>query len=108
MVSEHTALRDIGALLKGSFQPVKIVSAHAPDTLLVGESGLFEAYVNVEHASLPITLTWEFGDGTAISGLSARHAFARPGRYTVHFHVANHGSDTSKTFEVAVLSNDLK
>lgn len=106
MVAEHTAIRGIGSILSRSFHPIRILSTHTPDSLVVGESGLFSAEVNVEHASLPITCTWEFSDGMSASGLSVRHAFERPGWYSVHFHAANRGSEVSETFEVEVLPDE--
>lgn len=105
MVSEHTTIREIGSVLNRAFHPVRIISAHVPDSLIVGESGLFTAQVNVESASLPITGAWEFSDGTLMSGLSVRHAFEQPGRYEVRFRAANRGSDASEAFEVEVLPN---
>lgn len=106
MVSEHTTLRGIGSVLNRTFHPVRIVSAQVPDSVLVGESGLFTAQVNVESASLPITGTWEFGDGTRASGLIVRHVFERPGRYEVRFRAANRGSRASEAFTVNVMPNE--
>lgn len=67
----------------------------APETLASGEEGLFSASVNLETATLPLQSRWQFGDGKTASGLHARHAFERPGTYTVVFTLSNtHGTAT--------------
>lgn len=105
MVSEHTVVRDLRTRLVRSFHPVVIRATYVPDSLVVGEESLFSAVVNVEHATLPIAPTWEFSDGTMLSGLSVRRTFTRPGRYRLRFHVENRGSEASRMFEVQVHEN---
>jgi PKD repeat protein len=52
--------------------------------LTAGEAGSFTAMVN-QDASEPLTYTWNWGDGTTSSGLTASHAYSAPGTYTVTF-----------------------
>ncbi len=106
MVSEHTMVREIGSFVHRAFHPVKIISADVPESLAAGEEGLFSAHVNVEHATLPLSAVWEFSDGTKRSGISVRHAFTKPGRYRVRFHVANGGSEASENFEVEIYPSE--
>ena len=102
MVSEHTGIRAIGSLMNRPFRPVRVLKADIPGTIVAGEEALFMVQVNVEHATLPIVSTWNFGDGNEASGLSVRHTFAKPGRYVVRLSVSNRGSEVARTFEVEV------
>ena len=53
-------------------------------------------------ASLPLTYTWDFGDGTAGTGTSVIHAYAAPGGFTATVTVTNGGSSSTSSVIVIV------
>jgi outer membrane protein OmpA-like peptidoglycan-associated protein len=71
--------------------------------LTVGESGTFTASVNTD-ASEPLTFTWNFGDGTTATGLSASHAYDAPGTYTVTFTAEGPANTATETCVVTVVA----
>ncbi|MDX1420514.1 MAG: PKD domain-containing protein [Rubricoccaceae bacterium] len=69
--------------------------------LTVGEAGAFTASYN-DDASEPLTFTWDFGDGTTATGLTARHAYEAPGTYTASFTVEGPANTDTETCLVTV------
>src|ERR1043165_4634347 len=51
----------------------------------------------------PVTITWNFGDGTSQTGASVTHAYAASGNFTVMVTAAGGGSAT-QSFSLSVLS----
>ena len=70
--------------------------------LTAGEAGQFTAMVN-EDASEPLTYTWEWGDGTTSSGLTASHAYSAAGTYTVSFTATGPANADTETCLVTVV-----
>ncbi len=64
---------------------------YAPTSPRAGQRVVFTGTVSSGSATLPLTYTWQFGDGysaTVVSGV-ATHAYALAGTYTVTMEVAN-------------------
>ena len=85
----------------GPPKPVKILSIDGPNQLPVNQPGTFIAAVS-EDSTPPITLQWDFDDGTTVSGLSAIHRYAETGNYTVTFTASNSGGEDSRSITVKV------
>lgn len=96
---------DLLALFKRPAVPVRLLGLTGPDTLRAGEPGIFAASTNIDAASLPLRVRWDFGDGVAVTSLHARHCFSAPGRYAVVLHLANAYGEASDTLYVTVLPN---
>lgn len=94
---------NLTSLLNRSPVPARLVQLQGPDSLRVGEAGLFVAAANVETATLPLRIEWSFGDGTTAQSLSARHQYRTPGTYQVVFTVSNDGGTASDTLTVTVV-----
>jgi hypothetical protein len=67
-------LRGVGPLLE---------NVQVPPRATAGVPARFRARGVPWAAALAGAPTWQFGDGTTARGASVRHAFARPGRFTV-------------------------
>ncbi|MCJ8281949.1 MAG: PKD domain-containing protein, partial [Rivularia sp. ALOHA_DT_140] len=82
--------------------PVQVLSLEGPSQLTVNQFGTFTAKVN-EDATPPLTYnSWDFGDGTTASTLTARHSYTKPGNYTVTFVVSNQNSTDKQSKKVKV------
>ena len=73
-----------------------------PTSLVVNESGTYTGFVNND-ASGPISYRWDFGDGGRADGLTAGHAFAAPGTYTVSLTCAGPINTDTETLLVTVV-----
>jgi hypothetical protein len=102
--------RNLDAASLGAFQagqiPVvniaapQILSATAtPDRVVTGETVQFSANAS-DPQSLPLTFSWDFGDGTTATGNPVSHAFSTEGNLTVGLHVSN--GTNGATAQVAV------
>jgi len=80
---------------------VQVLAMVAPSELTVNQSGSFTARVNND-ATPPVASRWDFGDGTTADGLTATHAYAKPGSYTVTFDASNVADKDSRTSQVRV------
>ena len=85
----------------GATAPV-VQSVSGPDTLETDESGTFQATINQE-ADSPVTYTWNFGDGSSGSGLTANHSYSSTGRYSIRFRASNEGGSDADTISVTVV-----
>ena len=91
------------ALMPGRDVPARVHEMQGPKRLKVGEEGLFTATGNLATASLPVQGRWDFGDGTRRKGMSARHIFREPGRYTVIFLLSNGAGADTDSLQVKVV-----
>jgi PKD repeat protein len=80
--------------------PPRVLSLDGPTSVEVGESATYTASVNAEEADRPLTYQWDFGDGSAGSGMTASHTFQAPGTYTVRFTANNEAGEASQTLTV--------
>lgn len=92
--------------VKYAFQPATtapvIFSIDGPAELDTGESGTFTATVNEDEVTSPVSYQWNFGDGSAGSGLLANHSFNQSGEYEVTFTASNEAGEVSETLSVEV------
>lgn len=86
---------------RSAFTAVDVLAINGPSALQTGQSGTFEATVNM-NATEPVEYRWDFGDGQMASGLVADHAYSRAGTYTVTFTASNSGSTDSESMTVTV------
>lgn len=95
----------LGFGLKISFTtptPPRIIQLDGPATAKAGASVTFAATINESDADRPLDVTWDFGDGGTASGLTATHAFERPGTHTVSFSASNTAGNASQSTTVTV------
>jgi outer membrane protein OmpA-like peptidoglycan-associated protein len=87
------------------YTPVEIINLDCAGAseLTVGEAGTFTATIN-DDASEPLTFTWNWGDGTTSTGLSATHAWDSPGTYTVTFTAEGPANTATETCLVTVVA----
>ncbi len=88
--------------------PVEVLALDVPKQLTVNQSGTFTATVNSD-ATPPITYSWDFGDDTTASTLTATHSYTSAGIYTVTLTASNAlGSDSrSLSLTVSELTPDV-
>ncbi len=106
MAGEHVALESVRAAVADAFRPVYIHAVELPDTVWVGDDQPYSVLTNVETATLPIRVRWDFGDGRSANGLHVRHSFEEPGTYDVTVTASNRRSETSRTVTVIVRPPD--
>jgi len=51
---------------------------------------------------MPVTYTWDFGDGSTSAGLKATHTYDEPGVYTAKLYVANEVGTDTRTVNITV------
>ncbi|ARA92182.1 hypothetical protein AWN76_002660 [Rhodothermaceae bacterium RA] len=89
--------------LRGAGVPVRLHTVEGPARLAASEVGLFVARANLDAASLPIRVRWDFGDGTTATSLHASHRFSRPGTYPVVVRLSNPHGTVADTLMVIVV-----
>ncbi len=86
---------------RAPFTAVDIEGLECPSELFTGQTGSFMIMTN-EDATMPVSTTWQWGDGSTGSGMTASHAFSAPGTYTVTAMATNEGGDDSESCLVNV------
>lgn len=87
---------------KSAFTPVEVLALDCPSaTLETGESATFTASTNAD-ATQPVSLRWDFGDGTTATGMTARHSWSTPGTYNVTVTASNERASDSESCTVTV------
>src|SRR4029077_11886093 len=83
-------------------QPPVFTSAPAvtPNPGLVNQTLAFSAAIA---SSTPVTVTWNFGDGTSQTGASVTHAYGTAGNYSVMVTALNSASSATQMISVSVL-----
>lgn len=85
-----------------AFTPVQVLAVDCPaDVVETGETSTFTASVNAD-ATQPVSLSWDFGDGTTATGMTARHSWSTPGTYNVTVTASNERATDSETCTVTV------
>ena len=104
--ADFDILANVGGGLKFAFRApftrVEIEGLECPSELNVGQTGSFMVMTN-EDATMPVSTTWQWGDGSTGSGMTASHAFSAPGTYTVTAMAMNEGGDDSESCLVTVV-----
>ena len=104
--ADFDILAHLGGGLKFAFRApftaVDIEGLECPSELNVGQTGSFMIMTN-DDATMPVSTTWQWGDGSTGSGMSASHAFSAPGTYTVTAMAMNEGGDDSESCLVNVV-----
>ncbi|HYE95851.1 MAG TPA: PKD domain-containing protein [Rubricoccaceae bacterium] len=94
-----------GGGLRFYFRPpiteVDILEVDCTTSLEVGETGSFTAMVN-EDATEPVSITWNWGDGTTSEGMTASHSYSAPGTYTVSVTATGPANTDTETCTVTV------
>lgn len=89
-----------------SFTPVQVGDLICPvETFDTGTPMTFTGSFNPD-ATQPVESSWNFGDGSTASGLSASHAFSRAGSYDVAFTATNGKGKGTSTKICAVTVKD--
>lgn len=83
-------------------RPVQVARVSGPATVQPGELATYNASVNIGEATPPLSLTWDFGDGTIDRGISVVHQYTRPGIYTITFTAMNRGATETRTLTTTV------
>lgn len=77
------------------------VTLHGPDHAEIGMPSEFSA-TSDEKGVLPVTYSWDFGDGTGAAGATVKHTFTHDGTFSVHLRVDGiEGVRFEKTLSVA-------
>ncbi len=87
---------------RAPFTAAEIEGLECPAELETGETGSFMVMTNAD-ATMPVTTTWQWGDGATGSGMTTSHSFSSPGTYTVTAMVMNEGGDDSESCLVTVV-----
>ncbi len=72
-----------------------------------GQAVIFTAIPPTSTAFLPITYTWQFGDGSAASGNPVTHTYTRSGEYPVRLTATNGCSTVEMTHSLSVTGNPI-
>lgn len=83
--------------------PMPSVVATVPREGKAGESLPFLATAASDDAPV-LDVTWEFGDGTSVSGRQVKHAYTHAGTYTVKVHGAGLAGSTSEQVKSLTIS----
>ncbi len=89
--------------LTSAITPVGVHSVTCPTgNVMLGEDAVFSAETNPA-ATQPVTITWDFGDGTSGSGTPVTHAFLHDGTYTVTVTAENAAGPATGSCSVTVV-----
>jgi hypothetical protein len=83
--------------------PPVIASASVPATATVGDSVAMSAEASDELS--PVTLTWDFGDGSQATGGSVRHTFGTPGDHVVTITAEDGAGNVATTTRVIAVGS---
>ncbi len=104
--AEYDVITNLGGGLRFAFEApgtaVEIEGLECPTELETSERGSFMVMTNAD-ATMPVTSTWQWGDGATSSGMTTSHSYAAPGTYTVTTTVRNDFGDDTETCLVTVL-----
>ena len=104
--ADFDIIANLGGGLRFAFRApytaVEVEGLECPAELETGETGSFMVMTN-DDATMPVTTTWQWGDGSTGSGMTTSHAFSSPGTYTVTAMVMNEGGDDSESCLVTVV-----
>ncbi len=112
--SEHgyggiDVLTALGVGLKINFSaavtPPEVGALTCPTALVITETAAdFSAVTNVEIATQPTELRWEFGDGGTATGDSGTHSYTEAGTYEVIFMATNEAGTATGSCDVTVIA----
>lgn len=84
--------------LKEACTPVQILAVNGPSSIHTGTAGTFSGELNL--ASQPVEVRWDFGDGNTAAGMPVSHTFGRAGSFTVTMTASNACGMDSRTLAV--------
>jgi hypothetical protein len=79
---EQRATGNVGVSAYDTVPPT-LEAISGPASVSVGAGASFSVTAPFDIWSPPVFVSWSFGDGAGASGLSATHAYAAPGSYTI-------------------------
>lgn len=84
---------------------VETLTLNTPESLETNQSGDFSAAAN-EDARLPVSYSWEFGDGSTADGSDVAHAFSEAGSYNITVTASNRNGrySVSETANLVVMN----
>ena len=82
--------------------PPQVLSLDVPATARTGRPVTVAASLNDEEADTPLSLRWDFGDGTTGAGITADHVYNRPGTYTVTVTARNDAGTARRSASIDV------
>lgn len=104
--ADFDILASLGGGLRYAFRPPFVAPViqglECPAELETGETGSFMVMINPD-ATMPVTSSWQWGDGSTGAGMTSSHAFRAPGTYTVTAMVMNEGGEDSESCLVTVV-----
>ncbi len=106
IVRSYLARPNVDSMLGRDAASLRIEDVFTPDTLRVGETGMFSVDLNIENAAVPIRAVWDFGDGHRADGLVTHHTYREPGQYEVRLSARNPGGKASHEIQLTVLPPD--
>ena len=74
------------------------------DNVVTGTEVSFEAATNVDVATAPVEMRWDFGDNNTGMGSSTTHTFTSDGTHTVTFSMMNEAGTASESCDVTVVA----
>lgn len=80
--------------------PAPIAQFSADD--LTPGVGQVVQFTNLSGGAVPLTYTWDFGDGTVGSGVAPQHTYSQPGTYNVHLLAQNEAGEATATLPIIV------
>ena len=84
---------------------VPTVSIGGPYSGQTGQSIIFNASASTDPNKSPLTYAWSFGDGSESSGATAKHSYAKAGKYAVTLTLTDTYNQTSTATTTATITN---
>ncbi len=92
--------------LRAPYTPVEITRLDCPAELTAGERGTFSLDTN-PNATQPVSISWDWDDGTTGAGRTASHTYRTPGTYTVAAQASGDYNEAMSTCLVTVIEPQI-
>ena len=91
---------------RSPYTPVELTRLDCPAEVTQGESATFSAFTNAE-ATPPVSIAWDWGDGSTGAGMTASHTYRSVGSYTVTATALSDFNDDMSTCQVTVVEPQI-